>query len=121
MIFNPFTGQLDSTGGAVPPSALAFAPTLTINAPSERFHRIPLTGDMALAAPTSGADGVRVRLWLVASGGARTVTLDAAIVIPTTSTLTSPFTVASGTKTKLLLEYDASRSAWEVASYIAGY
>ncbi len=104
-----------------PISSFTYASTVTFNGSLSRFYRVVMTGSMIIAVPTSGVDGKRIRLWLSASGADRAVTLNASIVIPGTITLSSPFTVLSGKKARLTLEYDATRAVWEVSEYQNGY
>jgi hypothetical protein len=84
--------------------------------------RIIATGNIALALPTGGVDGARVKLWITASGGNVVVTLNAKYVIPTDSTLTATLpTIRTGKKARLTVEYDATRAKWEIIQWINGY
>jgi hypothetical protein len=102
-------------------STFAYAATLTFDGAADRFYRIILTGNATIAVPTSGKDTKRIWLWLTASGANRTLTLHASIKIPPSATLTNPVIIASGTKTRLLLEYDQTLNQWELISHIPGY
>lgn len=114
----PVAGVIDIE--AVGPfSALAYAATIT---PAQNTNnRIIATGNFTLALPTGTQDGGVCDCWITAQGGNRTVTLNAGYVIPSSSTLTSPFVVNSGSKTRFIAQYDATRGVWEVIQYIPGY
>ena len=101
-------------------STTAYAATITPVANTQ--VRIIATGNIALALPTGGVDGARVKLWITASGSNVVVTLNASYVIPTDSTLTATLpTIVNGKKARLIVEYDATRSKWEVIGFINGY
>lgn len=74
--------------------------------------RVSLTGDLTLLAPTSPQAMQKIIYLLTASGGARTLTLNAAIKTPTGSSFTG--TIASGSTRLLELTYIANR--WAVTS-----
>ena len=83
--------------------------TLTINPPA--------------IAPT---DGTMIRLWIInpTTGGAGTavnITLNAGIKIPTSSSTTSPISLAVGIKMVLAIQYDATSNTWQLATMINGY
>ena len=83
--------------------------------------RIIATGALTINAPTSGVDGDFVRMWISASGVAIALSLQGTIVIPTSSTFTSPQTIAIGKKARLTIQYDATRTAWEIVTFVNGY
>lgn len=64
---------------------------------------ITATGDMTLSAPTGGKDGQRIKYFITASGGARTVTLGTGIKSPALLPASpgTPGSIASG-KVRLL-------------------
>jgi hypothetical protein len=101
------------------PVAVAYAASITL--PRYPVQRIIVTGALTLLPPAVGVDGQKVTAWLNASGADRAVTLDASIIISSDSSVTSPFTVVSGTKAVLELQYDATLAEWELVSLVNGY
>ena len=87
------------------------------------LKRIIATGDLTIAVPTGGTDGANLELWITASGADRSLSLNAGIKVPTSSVFTSPQTISSGKKAKLLLQYDATLNGgqWELTSFVNGY
>jgi hypothetical protein len=85
---------------------LTYAATLTPDCNDGLFRSVAMTGDLEINAPTNGVDGMRLRLRLVASGAARELTFQAAIIKPTGSTYEA--TVASGSYRIVELEYNGS-------------
>jgi len=108
---------------ATPYGSVIYASTVTLDGSQNTHSRIIATGDVILAPPSSPADGVQLNIWVTASGGARNLTLDAAIVVPTSSTFISPAIIASGKKSKVILEYDATINGgqWELVNYLDGF
>jgi hypothetical protein len=119
-----FDGTTQTTAApSTAPSSITYAATITPASGANVTYRVIMTGNLAINLPTGASDGDRIKLWLTASGGAWTVTPNASYVIPTSSVLTFPVTVASGKKAKLLFEYDGTLNGgqWEVTSFINGY
>jgi len=120
------TGQVGYTQWAEdhtisnPFTTVAYAATVTLA--SNTNNRIILTGNIVVSLGT-GSDGALVYLWVTASGSSYTVTINAAVRIPTSSTFTSPVTVASGTKSCFVFQYDSTLNGgqWELHQYIYGY
>lgn len=115
-----------ASGGSTPSMAfttLTYASTLTIDSSSGSNFRCSLTGDVTIALPTNPTDGASINLWLTASGANRNVTLNAGIVIPTSSVYTSPITITSGKKARYKLQYDSvlNGGQWELISFVNGY
>ena len=116
-------GLISSTNltySASTPVTLTYAATITPASSSKITYRVAMTGDLVINAPSGAADGDQVELWLTASGGARTVTFTFAH-IPTSSTLTSPVTIASGTQGELMFRYDSVLGAWKATRFVNGY
>lgn len=110
----------------VPATAYAAQPyAATLSLPGDRnLHaRCTLAGDVTVAIPSSQADGAQLRLWFTASGASRSLGLAAGFVVPSSSALSFPVSIAAGAKARLLLEYDAVQNGgqWEVASFVNGY
>lgn len=104
------------------PIGVAYATTVTPAASGAfTLQRIIATGNLTIAVPTGGADGNEIELWITSSGGSFTLTLNASIKVPSSSSFTSPQTLVSSSKSKVLLQYDATRTVWELTSYIPGY
>lgn len=113
-------GEVDTTYTTVAYSA---TPTLTANT----NIRIVCTNNITINPPAgTPTDGSLVRLWLVnpttgGLGSAINVSLNASLVIPSSSSATSPISVAVGAKLVLTIQYDAFDSAWKLATLINGY
>jgi hypothetical protein len=100
-------------------STIAFGSAITVAQYS--CNRILATGNFTIDIPTGTNDGGCAYFWITGTTGSPIVTLAAGIKIPSSSTLVSPFTVPNGTKTRFVMQYDATRAAWEVIQYIPGY
>lgn len=85
-------------------------------------YRVTMTGNLIINEPSSKNDGDQVEFWLIASGAPRTVTFSSTWAhIPSSSTLTSPVTIASGTQGELMFRYDSTLGAWKAARFVNGY
>ncbi len=120
-----FTSVIQATAGtgALRVVSVAYAATVTPNAGTTDVLNVgSLTGSLALANPSgSPTDWQLLIVNLKASAADRTVTLGSSYLIPTTSVLTSPFVVTSGTETALGFRWNASQSKWRVVSWVSGY
>ena len=96
--------------GAVtyPVTALTYSATLTPDCNDGLSRSVAMTGDQVINAPTNAVTGMVMRLFMLASGGARELTFNAAIKTPTDSTYEA--TVASGATRRVDLEYNGT--AW---------
>ncbi len=87
--------------------------------------RVSMTSDYELPLPTGEySDGKRIEYWITNTDStAHNLSLNGAIVLPTTSTMSWPATIESGKKAKLLLEYDSvlNGGQWELTTLINGY
>lgn len=84
--------------------------------------RMITTGALTVNAPSSGADGDMVRMWITASGADRTVSVNTSTIkIPSSSAFTNPQTITSGNKARLAIQYDAVRAVWELVTFVNGY
>lgn len=99
-------------------------PTLTANT----NVRITCTTGGLTINPPSGtpADGTMIRLWLInpttgGTGTAVNIALNTSIKIPTSSSSTSPISLAVGVKMVLAIQYDATSNFWQLATLINGY
>ena len=102
------------------PVTLPYAATVSPVSSGRITYRVTMTGNMIINAPSGAADGNQVEFWLIASGGSWTVTF-AFARIPSSSTLTSPVTIASGTQGELMFRYDSTLGAWKAARFVNGY
>lgn len=100
------------------PVTITFANPLNPDCADGLYRKVTMTGDMEINPPTNGADGDKWKCRLLASGGARTLTLDAAIVVPSESSFTSKV-IASGKTYFIQMEYTGS--AWWLQSLEGGY
>ena len=116
-------GLISSTNltyAASTPVTLTYAANITPASSSKITYRMAMTGNLVINAPSGAADGDQIEFWLTASGGARTVTFSFA-KIPSSSTLTSPVTIAAGTQGELMFRYDATLGGWKAARFVNGY
>ena len=90
----------------------------TFDRANGKLQKAALTGNVTLNAPSNGAEGKTLKLWLTASGADRTLNLDAAIHIPSDSALSMPKTLTSGKRYVVLLDYDGT--AWSLLSLVGG-
>ena len=81
---------------------------------------IALDQAATLLAPTNGTNGRKQECRFKADGTNRVVTLGTGFVIPSSSSMPSPFTVFANTMTVILLDYRASDSKWIILSYVPG-
>jgi hypothetical protein len=107
---------------AFTPLAYSATPTLTNNTNVE----IVCTGNLTINPPAGGTDGSMVRLWIInpsvgGTGAAINVSINASIKIPSSSSTTSPVSVATGTKLVFSMQYDTNVSAWLLVTLINGY
>lgn len=78
--------------------------------------------DVSLVLVGGSFEGQAMTVAIEASGGNRNVTLNPALfIIPSSSSLTSPVTVLSGTETVFGLRYKATANKWRVIAAVAGY
>jgi len=107
----------------IAPITLVYASTLTVNSSAVKIGRCALTGNVTIAPPTFPTDDGRLELWLTASGSARNLSFDPAIIIPSESSFTNLKTLDSGKTYIVLLKYDgtAGGGQWELASIVGGY
>lgn len=87
-------------------------------------YRCLVTGNIMIEPPSGAIDGARVKFWLIASGNGTAWNLSmTGIKIPSSSAITWPQAITSGTKTKVLLEYDSilNGGQWELTSFIQGF
>jgi hypothetical protein len=104
---------------SVPYSAFPYSSTIT---PINNSNiTVTCTGNLTINPPVNSTNGSMVRMWIVASGADRTVSLNGSIRIPRTSTFTSPQTILSGEKARLTIQYDANKSIWELITFVNGY
>lgn len=89
-----FTGLVTAVRVVKTPQTVTYAATVTLDASTGDAFKITATGALALAVPTNPTDGQMVMVEVLASGGARVVTLNASIVL-TTGLVAAP-SIASG-------------------------
>lgn len=100
------------------PVAITFANPLSPAVGDGLFRKVTMTGDMEINPPSGGSEGQKWQIRCLASGATRTLTLDAAIVIPSEFAFTSQ-AIASGETWVLQLYYNGT--AWELQTLIGGY
>lgn len=101
---------------------LTDASTINTDASRGTHFKVTLAGNRTLAAPTNPTDGQRVVWEIVASGGARTLTLaTGAGGFAFGSDITGTSATASGTTDFLGAIYSAAANRWRVVAYAKGY
>lgn len=103
-------------------SSIAYAATITPNANTTRLLIVgALTGNLALAAPSGTPDdGQQLSIRLTQDGtGGRTLTLNAIYRLPTDGSIT--LAPGAGKMTRLLCEWNAAVSKWDVTGNLPGY
>ena len=124
---NPNAGPLcsDLQGNIYENDPVSGTYAATFNTVGNKHQKIRIiaTGNITIAVPTSGADGAQLVYWVTSSGGSYTLTLATGIVIPTSSAYTNPYTMTSGKKVKVMLEYDGTLNGgqWELTSLVGNY
>lgn len=99
-----------------------YAATVTPNGDTTDAFNLVLTGDCTLNVPSgTPIDWQSMFFSLTASGAMRSVTLGSGFLIPSSSSATSPISIASGSETLMAAIYRASDSKWRVVSLVAGY
>lgn len=94
------------------PVTLAYATTLTPDASTGTLFYCTATGNLTLQPPTNPADGQKIHLRFLSSGGAWTITLAGGFRLSTG--VTSTLAMTSGRRGDLGLFYEAGDSAWTV-------
>lgn len=124
---NPGQGPLtsDSSGNIYENilSTVTYASSITTQGAKSAKYRIIATGNLTINVPSSQNDDVELQYWVTSSGGAYTLSLASGIVIPSSSSFTSPYTMTSGKKVKVMLQYDGTLNGgqWELTSLIGNY
>lgn len=111
-------GAWEKVNGA-PYNAGNISGATTLNFTNGAFQKAALTDATTLNAPSNGAEGRRLELWLTASGADRALTLHGDIRLPSDSGLTFPKTLTSGKLYIALLRHNGS--AWMLNSLVGGY
>lgn len=85
-------------------------------------NRMVITGTLHISMPANNVDGDMIRLWVIASGANRTVTVNTSTVrIPASSFNTGTSVVNVNTKSRIAFQYDLDRAKWELVTWIDGY
>ena len=96
---------------------------ISIDSTNGMLQKVTLTGATAartLNAPTNGAAGKRLELWIHSTtGDARSLTFHASILIPGDSLLTLPKNMTQGETYIVLLRHNGT--AWMLVSLVGGY
>lgn len=108
-----------SNTAASTPVSLTYASTNTPDCADGLFRKTSLTGNSYLMPPINPTEGMRWEWWITCDGSARTLSLNAAILIPNESGFTSPKTLTASKKYILLLRYNGT--AWMLTSLVGGY
>lgn len=99
--------------------ALAYAASITPDLSDGPMRRCVMTGDAALHPPGNPYEGARWECWFMASGGARTLIFDDAILSPSDSAFSGAKTIAEGALQIVLLKCNGA--SWMLASLVGGY
>lgn len=101
------------------PVALTYAADCTPDCADGLLRKCTLTGNIEINPPSNPAEGMRWECWLTCDGSARTLTLDAAILVPSESTVSWPKTLVASKTFIVMLKYNGS--AWMLASLVGAY
>lgn len=101
----------------------ASATSIAVNGDTTDVCKInALTHNVTFATPSgTPTEGQTLTYELRASGGDRTVDFSADHRIPSSSALTLPITVVSGTKTKIVVTRDNDSAKWDFVAVVSGY
>ena len=102
------------------PASIGYAANYTPDPADGLLQLFALTGAATLLPPSSPVDGMRMELWVKASG-AQNLTFDPAIVIPSDSAFGGVKAIADGAVCIVLLKYCAAISSWMLVSIVGGY
>jgi hypothetical protein len=96
--------------------------TVNTDASVAQIFNMTLTGNITLANPSSGVDGVTIRWRILQDNvGSRGVTLGNKFVIPSTATNPLPFSTSANVMDVLAATYHAGRDKWDIISFVPGY
>ena len=94
---------------------------LHVDAHKYNLASVLLGETTTLNLPTNPVNGSKVEWRITAAGGDRSVIFDPGIIIPNSSTVTSPITVGEGKTTLILIEYNGYYKVWMLVAYIDQY
>lgn len=103
-----FTGTVTAPGVVKTPQTITYAATITPDASTGDNFKCTATGALTINAPTNPSDGQALVVEVLASGAQRIVTLQAAIVLLTSTA--GPLTIASGKIGFITLRYSVLAS-----------
>lgn len=101
---------ITARGEVKTPQTQSVTTTLNIDASTGDYHQITATGNPAMAVPTGGSNGQMLLVEVLASGGARTVTLNGSIIL--TSGQSATMVIASGQVGMFGLRYSTLAGGW---------
>ncbi len=105
--------------GSTAPIALTYGASLTPNCNDGLYRKVTMTGAATLNAPTNGTDGMKWKARFTASGADRTLTINAAILVPSESTFAGSQVIVSGETWIVQLEHNGT--AWMLETLIGGW
>jgi hypothetical protein len=85
------------------------------------FQQVVLTDSSSLMPPINGTNGARLELWLKATGSNQELSLDAAIVIPSDSSVSFPKTLTMDKTYIMLLRQATDGSTCWLSSLVGGF
>lgn len=106
-----------------PPVDLTDAATVAINAALGTHFRLPAGGNRTIGIPSTPTDGQVIVIEVLASGGARTITLTtgSAGSFKFGTDITALTATTSGAIDYIQAVYRTSTSRWHVIGYVKGY
>lgn len=109
-------------GGAESSTNLAYSASLTPDCNDGLARKITLTGDVTLNPPTNPTDRMTWEGIFLASGSDRTITLNAAIKIPSNFTgFVNPTTITQNSRWLVQVRYNSDSSSWWLTSWMGGF
>lgn len=96
--------------------------TVNTDSSTAQVFDMTLTGNITLANPSNGVNGVTVR-WRISQNnvGNKGVTLGNKFVIPSSATNPLAFSTAANAMDILAATYHAGRDKWDIIAFVPGY
>jgi hypothetical protein len=103
-------------------TSLTYAASLTPSCAEGLRRKVTCTGNVTLNAPTNARDGMTWEGTFHASAADRTITLNAAIKVPSGfSGVENPTTIPSGARWFVQLKYNGDMAAWWLTAWTGGF
>lgn len=107
-----------------PPVTTSYTNALTLNCNDGLSRIMTMSGDATVHPMANGAGGMRMTLYLLASGGDRTVTISSSIAWPSAAVdagFTGDIIIGNGQLQILRFEYSSALAKWMLLTSVGGY